>query len=140
MKSTALLLVFACILLATLAAPARSAVNVSRTGSENPMVEVFKSTIYGGLTGLAVGGAIAIADDHNDNDGDIIRWCFAGGTILGLGYGFYHVSSRPSGEAMIEIEHGRLALHPPDPVYLSVKSAVLEPSPGARLSLVSVRF
>ena len=85
--------------------PARAAVNVERTGAENPMVEVARSTLYGGLTGLMLGGALAVANNGHDA-GNYLRWGFAGGTFFGFAYGLYHVSSRPSPRALLEIENG----------------------------------
>jgi len=94
---------------ALLAPAAGAAVNVERSSSENPMLEVAKSTVYGGLAGLVLGSAIALVNNGN-NDGDIIKWGFVGGTFLGFGYGLYYVSSRPKPSALLELENGRL--HP----------------------------
>lgn len=108
------------------AAPAAAAVNVERSGSENPMVEVARSVFYGGLAGLMVGGAI---DWAAEGDTNAMRWGFVGGTMLGLGMGIWHVTNRP--HAMIEIEGGetRLGL------------AVPEPSPpGVRMTLLRASF
>ena len=114
-------------------APASVAdVNVSRTGSENPMVEVARSTFWGGMAGLMLGTAVALATDGTDGDGSVIRWSFVGGTFIGFGVGMYHVMSRPSPTAILELEHGAARLH-----------AVLpEPASngGAALRLVAVRF
>jgi len=97
--SIALVAVFAAGLVASDAA---AAVNVHRRGDENPMQEVARSVFYGGLTGLMVGGALAIASDDG-NDGEMIRWGLVGGTMVGLAIGMYHVSSRPSA-ALIEFD------------------------------------
>lgn len=112
-------------------APASAAVQVQRTGSENPMQEVAKSVIYGGLAGLIVGSALAIADEGG-NDGDYIRWGFAGGTFFGLGFGIYHVTSRPRGDALLELDGGKLRLGAITPR--------LDPRTGARVTLVAARF
>jgi hypothetical protein len=115
-------------LLCVTAHPAAAAVNVQRSGQENPMVEVARSVLYGGLAGLMVGGAIAWASE-SDHAGDFVRWGFAGGTMIGLGFGLYYVTSRP--QAMIEVEDGetRLGL------------ALPEPAPGgARLTVVRASF
>ena len=45
-------LLVASLALAAIAPAARAAVNVERSSSENPMVEVSRSVIYGGLAGL----------------------------------------------------------------------------------------
>ncbi len=99
-------------LLAQLAAPAaHAAINVTRGGDENPMREVARSVVWGGLAGLTVGAAIAVATDGSDGDGDAVRWGFAGGTFVGLGYGLWWVSRRPQPSAMFEVKDGRLVAH-----------------------------
>jgi O-antigen/teichoic acid export membrane protein len=94
---------------AALAPATQAGVNVERSSSENPMLEVAKSTVYGGLAGLVLGSAVALVNNGN-NDGDIIKWGFVGGTFLGFGYGLYYVSSRPKPSALLELENGKL--HP----------------------------
>jgi hypothetical protein len=123
------LLVFT--LLATSTLPASAAVNVERSGSENPVVEVARSTAYGGLAGLLLGGAIALANDGK-NGGDIVRWGFVAGTFFGFGYGLYHVTSRPRARALLEVEQGKLLVARPD--------LVIEPGRSARVVLVEARF
>ena len=115
------------------AAPRSAAarVNVERTGSENPMVEVARSTMYGGLTGLLLSGALALAVDNN-NDADYLKWGFVAGTFFGFGYGLYHVGSRPSPEALLEIQGGSGALHTPE--------IAIGPDGSLRASLVTARF
>jgi hypothetical protein len=116
---------------AALAAPAPAAVNVNRSGSENPMQEVAKSVIYGGAAGLILGGAVALVDDGG-NDADQIKWGFAGGAFFGFGFGLYHVLSRPSASAMIEIEDGR--------ARLGFAAPSLDRRAGLRLALVRAKF
>jgi len=118
---------------AQLAAPAAHAsVNVNRHGDENPMQEVAKSVIYGGLAGVVLGSAIAIANDNNSNDGDIIRWGFAGGTFLGLGMGLWWVTSRPQPSAALELKDGTLLAQLPSPE--------VGPDGRPRVTLARVRF
>ncbi len=109
---------------------ASAGVNVERTSSENPMLEVAKSTVYGGLAGLVLGSAVALVN-NGSNDGDIIKWGFAGGTFLGFGYGLYYVSSRPRASALLEIEDGKL--HPGVLAPMVSRNEVLVP-------VVSVTF
>ncbi|OGF18196.1 MAG: hypothetical protein A2W00_10000 [Candidatus Eisenbacteria bacterium RBG_16_71_46] len=109
-----------------------AAVNVERQGAENPVIEIAKSTVYGGLAGLVVGGAIALASDSNDNDGDIVRWSFIGGTFVGLGYGIYQVSNRPQPTALLEFRGGAASLHAALPAPV--------PGRGMTMRLVAVRF
>ena len=132
MKSRVALPVLASLVFALLAPAARASVNVERTGSENPVQEVAKSTLWGGIAGVTLGLAIAVATKSDDNDGDVIRWGFAGGTFFGFGFGLYHVLSRPSPEAMLELEDGRSTLRAPVPT--------LAAHGGVELRLVAVRF
>src|SRR5437762_13286653 len=44
-----------------LLARSSGSVNISRSGSENPMVEIARSVFWGALAGLAVGSAITLA-------------------------------------------------------------------------------
>lgn len=66
---------------------------VNREGDENPAVVVTKSIFWGGLGGLVLGGATALA--VQENEGDIVRWSFVGGTFAGLVLGLWHVTHRP---------------------------------------------
>ncbi len=108
---------------------AQAAVNVERQGSENPMIEVFKSTIYGGLAGLVVGGAIALAAE---NGGEPVRWGFVVGTFVGLGAGVIHVTSRPQPTSLLELGGDHVT---------SGGFAAIEAAPGSvRVRAVGVRF
>ena len=106
MKRIVAALIAVCLILAARPPGVNAAVEVNRTSSENPMAEVAKSTIYGGLAGLVLGGAIALANGHNEEN--IIKWSLVGGTFLGFGYGLYYVSSRPGPTAFLEVDDGRL--------------------------------
>jgi hypothetical protein len=132
MKNPCSTFVSVALVLGAMVPVAHAAVNVERQGSENPVIEVTKSAVWGGLGGLVVGGALALVSDSNDNDGDIVRWCFVGGTFLGLGYGIYHVASRPKATALLEFEDGSPHLRPALPVP--------DPDRGLLLRLVAVRF
>ena len=131
MKRMLMVLVAACLLGNLAPGPVDAAVNVERRGSENPMQEVAKSTIYGGLTGLILGSALALAI-NGDNGGDIIKWSFVGGTFFGFAYGLYHVQTRPRADALLEIEDGAPRLGSLTPEFA--------PNGEARLHLVGVRF
>jgi hypothetical protein len=109
--------------------PAAADVNVSRTGSENPVQEVAKSIFWGGIAGLMVGGALAVATSDSDNDGDYIRAGFVGGVLFGAAFGIYHVTSRP--RALLEIEHGQVNLAAAP--FVEVRHpAPASPAPGMR--------
>ena len=107
---------FAALIFGVLPAPASAGVNIERQGAENPMVEVFKSTMYGALTGAVVGGVIVLAaQGDSDTDRDIMRWSIVAGTAIGLGAGFYFVAKRPQPSALLELKDGALSLHPAAP-------------------------
>ena len=124
--------VFLCAMVALGAFPDRSfaEVDIERGGVENPVVEVFRSTVYGALAGVAVGGAIALAVGSDADE--ILRWSIVGGTAVGLGAGVYFVSRRPQPAAMLELKDGGLSLHPPTPQ--------LEPGGGVSMQLLAIRY
>jgi hypothetical protein len=132
MKSVVAAALSVLLALSAVAPVASAAVNVHRSGDENPMKEVAKSTIYGGVAGIFVGLALAVADEGNDNDGDLIRWGFAGGTMLGLGMGLYWVSRRPEPTAALEWERGRWRAGAP--------GVALAANGDARIPVVRLRF
>jgi hypothetical protein len=103
---------------------------VERRSDENPMVEIARSTLYGGLAGTLVGGALALASDAKD--ATAVKWGFVVGTLFGAGYGFYTVTSRPQPSALIEWRSGGPA---------SGGLAALDVAPGnARVRVLAVRF
>jgi hypothetical protein len=121
------------VLLTAMVAPeVGAAVNVNRSGDENPLKEVAKSVIWGGLAGLTVGSALAVASKDNHNDEDLVRWGFASGTLLGLGVGLYWVFARPSPTAALEFQNGQWSAGAP--------SLALGPDGRARVQIVRVRF
>ncbi|MFH1278291.1 MAG: hypothetical protein ABIK65_07925 [Candidatus Eisenbacteria bacterium] len=76
---------------------------VNRQGDENPAISVTKSILWGGLGGLILGGAIALVAD--DNEGEIVKWSFVGGTFGGLALGLWHVTHRPEPpQALLEAD------------------------------------
>ena len=103
----------ACLLFHVLAPAALAAVNVNRGGDENPMKEVAKSVIYGGMAGLVIGGAISWASESGN--GDAVRWGFVTGTFVGLGMGIWWVTKRPPASAAIEWKSGELRAQLPTP-------------------------
>jgi len=119
----------AALLSVPLARPAAAQVIETRQGDSNPMVSVFKSTIYGGGAGTLLGLAIAVADD-GDN-AEPVRWGFVVGTFFGFGYGIYHVSTRPEPQALLEHGAHGWAMAPPD---------LAPDGKGARVRLFAFRF
>ena len=114
------------------AAPEVLAVEISRNGAENPMVEIARSVMWGALAGLVVGGAIELA--AKDDSGEPIRWGIVVGTGVGLAAGVYFVSHRPQPTALLELHDGKLA---PGPIALGAIEPV---AGGARARLIGVRF
>ena len=58
---------------------------------DNTMIRISKSTVYGGLLGLLLGGAVAIVVD--DNRDKPIRWGLVLGMFGGFAYGVYSAST-----------------------------------------------
>jgi|SRR6185436_16888495 len=131
MNRSMLLTIVLAALVAAAARPASAAVNVERHGTENPVIEIAKSTSYGALGGLIVGLAIDLARD--DGEGDGARWGTVIGTFAGLAGGIYFVTTRPAPDAMLQIQDGKLELHP---------LAAIEASPGEgmRVRLAGVKW
>ena len=133
MKRLILWILCATLSLGTLPVAASADVNVERKSAENPMVEIFKSTMYGALTGVVVGGVIVLAAQSDaDTNHNIMRWSIVGGTVLGLGAGIYFTAKRPQPTGLLEFEEGTVTLNP----------ALPQIEPGGELSmrLVAVRF
>jgi len=109
-------------------------VQVVRSGQENPVVTIGKSTLYGAGTGLLLGLALSLV--INEDTGDVVKWSFVTGTFGGFFLGVYHVASRPSASsALLQFEGGRLAkVRFPEPQIRWLRSRQME----FRVSLVSV--
>jgi hypothetical protein len=117
-------------MVAVCAAPVGAAVDVERHGAENPMVEISRSILYGGLAGLAVGGAVAIVTDGNDTDP--LKWGLFTGVVVGTAVGFYWVFSRPQPTAALELTPNRASLQLPMPTFAA--------DGAARIHVVAYRF
>lgn len=113
-------------------APEVLAVEISRNGAENPMVEIARSVMWGAVAGFVVGGAIALA--AKDDSGESLRWGIVIGTGAGLAAGIYFVSHRPQPTSLLELHDGQLA---PGPTALGAIEPV---AGGARARLIGVRF
>lgn len=120
------------IVLVLLPADGAAQVEVHRQGEENPVLTVSKSIVYGGLAGLVLGGALALAVE--ENEGDIVKWFFVGGTFAGFGAGVYHVTHRaqPSA-ALFQITPGETRVALPAPEWYGTPGD----GRGVRLSLLS---
>lgn len=84
-------------------------VTVVRSGQENPVVTIGKSTLYGAGTGLLLGLALTLVVD--EDTGDVLKWSFVTGTFGGFLLGIYHVANRPqpSSAALLQIDSNGLA-------------------------------
>lgn len=109
-----------------------------RVGDENPVATIAKATLWGALAGLALGGATALLVD--DNQEDIIKWFFAGGTFFGFGYGVYHVSTRPKTAGLVDVNAQGLALSTPSFGLSRVGTMPESSSLQANVTLLSYEF
>jgi uncharacterized membrane protein YdcZ (DUF606 family) len=114
--------------------PVQAQVTVVRTGEENPMVTIAKSTLYGAATGVILGLALSLAVD--EDFGDVMKWSFVGGTLGGFFIGVYHVATRsqPSSALLQFNETGFARVALPTPVLRVSKDRSLD----LRVSLVSL--
>jgi len=116
--------------------PANAQVVVSRQGDENPAISVTKSIFWGGLGGLLLGGAVALATD--EDDGEILKWSFVGGTFAGLALGLWHVTHRPEPRgALLRIDSGGTLVSAP-PVEWKIARDPLAGSETVRIAYVPV--
>jgi hypothetical protein len=130
--------------------PGAAQVVETRQGDANPMIAVFKSTLYGAGAGLLLGAAIEVADD--DDSGEAVKWGFVAGTFFGFGYGLYHVSTRAQPGGFLDRSDGAWSVLPPGlEVVTSSRAGAARAAPRdtgarpstwveARVRLVSVRF
>jgi hypothetical protein len=121
-------------LILILPTPAPAQVTVVRHESENPVKSIATSTLYGALAGLTLGVAIGLVAEENEDD--IIKWCFVGGTFFGFGYGIYHVSTRPQPSSFLATTRPGERLGIPRPILLPSR---LGPK-AVGLRLISVTF
>jgi len=134
-RAAAPLAIAALIALTLSPSPGSAQVEIQRRGEENPVLTVSKSTIYGGLAGLVLGGALALA--VNENEGDIVKWFFVAGTFGGFGAGVYHVTHRPGPtSALLTITPGGVGTALP---ALEL-SATRSEGAAARITLLSAGF
>jgi hypothetical protein len=74
----------------------------TRESEGNPVVTVFRGSLYGAGTGLVLGGAwVLLESDSQDETLDILKWGTAGGAIAGATVGLLYVlfRSQPQGDA-----------------------------------------
>jgi hypothetical protein len=69
----------------------------------NPGKVIFRTTLYGGATGLVLGGAYALIEDDDDlSTGEILKWGVAGGVAAGFLIGLIYVVARPEPKGDVE--------------------------------------
>jgi len=106
------ILVLSLLIVLLMASGADAQVKVWRVADENPMLVIAKATFWGGVTGLLLGGAVALVVDENQDD--YLKWFTVGGVFFGFGFGVYHVLTRPGpSEALLEMDEDGLALGVP---------------------------
>jgi len=88
---------FALALVLTMGTGVSAQVVEGRDSEANPASVIFRSTLYGAGTGLALGGAYALVNDDDDT-GDILRWGVATGAAAGLLIGLVHIATRSEPE------------------------------------------
>ncbi len=79
-------IVFALLLAGAPGLPVRQA-----RADDKGMASIGKNAIYGALTGLLLGGVVALVSDKDSRD-DAVRWGVVIGTFGGVMYGIYDVS------------------------------------------------
>lgn len=131
LATASLFALLAMLSLATASTPAEAQVKVNRLGTENPAVEVFRSTLYGGLAGATVGLAIVAMDEGADADA-VLRNSFGVGTFLGLAMGIAFVTTRPRPTGMIEFQDGE--------AHLAMAAPEFRPDGEVRVRLIGARF
>lgn len=67
-------------------------VRTASAGGDEGMLSIGKNAVYGALTGLLLGGVVALVSDE-DSRGDAIRWGVVIGTFGGVAYGIYELST-----------------------------------------------
>jgi hypothetical protein len=107
-------------------------VNINREGSENPVMEVARSTFWGATAGTLIGLAISVAQDGSS--GEPVRWGFVLGTFGGLATGIYFVSQRPQPSSLLELKRDGLS---PGSAATAIEVA---PNGGVRVRAIGVRF
>jgi hypothetical protein len=73
----------------------------AREGASNPAEVLFRSTLFGAATGLALGGAYALVADDADT-GEVLRWSTAGGAAGGLLIGLVYMVTRSDPEGSLD--------------------------------------
>ena len=117
---------------------AAAQVQVERKGEENPAVTISKSILWGGLAGLVLGGATALAVEKNE--AEIVKWFSVGGVFGGLAVGVYHVATRPAPTVgLVQKDGDRLTVHVPS-ITVFQAGDDMRPRRGVHVTLFATSF
>jgi hypothetical protein len=118
-----------------------------RESDSNPVVTIFRGTLYGAGTGLLLGGAYALIEsDGADETRDILKWGVAGGAIAGAAVGLVYVLLRPQPEGdadvvgMVEASDDGVRFGAPTLLTRRVDVAGRAPSLAFEARLLQARF
>jgi len=103
---------------------------------ESPVATIGKSTFYGALTGLLVGGAAALV--AGGSAGETMKWSFVAGTAVGFAWGVYDINTRPEPKtAMLSLNsNGSSTFNLPKPRLARTENGDL----GLEMSVFSLAF
>lgn len=125
----------------------RAQVVEERESDSNPVVTMFRGTLYGAGTGLLLGGAYALIEsDSQDETWDILKWGTAGGAIAGAAVGLVYVLLRPQPEGdadvvgMVDASNGRVSFGAPTLLTRRVDRGGGAPSLAFEARLLQARF
>ncbi|MGE0158525.1 MAG: hypothetical protein AB7T31_03880 [Gemmatimonadales bacterium] len=117
-----------------------------RESESNPVVTIFRGTLYGAGTGLLLGGAWALVEsDGADETRDILKWGAAGGAMAGAAVGLIYVLLRPQPEGdadvvgMVDASNGRVRFGAPTLLARRVNTGGLT-STAFEARLLQARF
>ncbi|WP_243371327.1 hypothetical protein [Geotalea sp. SG265] len=96
-------LLLTAVLLTIIAAVPSFAADDHKTLERNPFKEIFTNSIYGGLAGTVVGGALLAFTRHPADHVDRLAYGAAAGALLGAGYGVVKAT-----RSLMEVEDGKV--------------------------------
>jgi hypothetical protein len=95
-------LLLTAVVLTTITVPSFAA-DDHKTMERNPFKEIFTDSIYGGLAGTVVGGALLAFTRHPSDHVDRLAYGAAAGALLGAGYGVVKAT-----RSLMEVEDGKV--------------------------------
>lgn len=118
-------LLLAAVLMTTIAVPSFAA-DDHESLERNPFKEIFTNSIYGGLAGTVVGGALLAFTRKPADHLDRLAYGAAAGALLGAGYGVVK-ATRP----LMEVEDGKVKFAMP-----TIMPDIKEPNSKGKTSIV----